>query len=461
MDSLLNFDNQDENELGKWPKFDGEYSSFESDQANTSEYELEDIFSSQPKLSLDGPEQKKKRSETSQSGLFYSQNEHSTDRSSDLGQEFQLENVEQSNLEEPEKTIKSTLVLDSESESDPETNQSTKESSKKSPKDSTKDRKKPAKKTFISRLLCDEPKFRAIQAEISAALTNYQKHKDLGTLYEKLAFITESIYVENKHIDPERIKCPVLRTIARQIDSVVLGIERADFPDLIFLDPRRHDQYIKKAFSKLKSTLYKPLKDHSTKICAHKKIQNDFFLEGEAFNRIFGHESCNGLSKKAIEFILGFHLEEDQTDNKLFQCLFSISNFERLIDLMNNSTVADVATNFLERIKKEVESEKTLCLLNLDKIITTGREFKTPFSSQENLLALSLLVTKFLKYCKKNEHKTHLNKMFDSQTKKLEELSKDLEKKLRDKKWLLSKQKKFRKSEIPAFLEKDPSSAPI
>lgn len=460
MASILNFGQENENYQDNCALFDRELNAFENCQTNPSEDGLEDIFSSQPKVSLDDLDQAKNRSQFSQSGLFYSHCEHSTDCLAESCPEFQLENAAHSFVEKSEETIQSYLVSEPDSELDQETEQSSKVSSKKTPKDSTQDRKKPANQTYISTLLGNERKFKAIQAEISSVLTTYQKFKDLDILYNNLKLITKSIYVENKHIAPERFRCPVSRMIARQIDSVVLGIERPDFPDLIFLDPRRHDQYIKKAFSKLKSIVYKQFKDQSTKIDAHKKIRNDFFIEDEAFNRIFGKESCNGLSKKAIEFILGFHFEKGQTDNKLFQHLFSISNFDKLTETMNKSTIDDVETNFLARIKKELESSETLSLKKLDKIITTGREFKTPFSFQENLLALSCLVDKFLRYSKKN-HKPDLKDMFDNQTKKLEELSKHLEKQLREKKWLLSKQKKFRKSEIPAFLEKDPSSAPI
>ena len=318
-----------------------------------------------------------------------------------------------------------------------------------------KDRKKPPKQTFIES--CSKSVIKELSDMCINELTKLKFGQNANyRLCDQLEEYLRVIYQENKFLDPDLIHCKPMRLILKQIYSVVLGTQRKERPNIVFLDPRRHDQYIKKAFSKMKTKLYKDFKKETTKIDAHVRMKNDLNIEQQAFDQIFGPKSSNGLAKQAIEFILGFYRKEGETDNRLFNSLFSTQNTEELLKSMEESTRDDIKTKFINKIEKLLHEGK-FSPSTLNKTISASREFKTPFSSQENLMALDLLVKKFLKYCKKNRSSGHLKEMIANQTRRLEELSRSLEDRLFKNKWTLkyAAKKEFKKSEIPSFLIRD------
>lgn len=359
-------------------------------------------------------------------------------------------------LDKPENSITSKIVegypqFDDEQEYI-DSSQKDSEDKQKAPKN---DRKKPQKMTYIQS--CSQHEFKQLSDLCIAYNTNLQKLPHAFQRFlNDLKNLIGKIYQDTTYVNPDHIPDKLLRLFIRQIYSVILGTQRISRPNYVFLDPRRPDQYTKKAFSKLKTKLYKDFKSQTTKVDAHVRMRNDYDIDEERFNLIFGPKSSNGLSKEAIEFILGFHRREGETDNKLFNTLFSVKNIDDLLTLMQESTTEDIQTNFVNKISILIETPN-FSLDHLDKTINTGREFKTPFSFQENMLAVHLLIKKFLKPLKKKQPPPHLSQMIADQTKILVALLKELDYRLRQKGWVLNDVTKaeFKKSEIPSFLIKE------
>ncbi len=159
---------------------------------------------------------------------------------------------------------------------------------------------------------------------------------------------------------------------------------------LIFM---RKDQYVKKAWSKLKTTIYARYKGPKTlKSVAQQQIRAELACESEqVFENLFGSGTCDGLKSESIEFILN----NDQT----FRTIFTNEFFRLVREALNRQTHHDIEINFVNKLDKYLTgSEEGRASATAH--FRTRRSVKTPFTFLENNTALAVLVDQFIKKLK-------------------------------------------------------------
>ena len=206
----------------------------------------------------------------------------------------------------------------------------------------------------------------------------------------------------------------------------------------------RKDQYVKKAWSKLKSSLYNKYKKPKTlKTTAHDMLKEELALNHEqVFENLFGSGTCDGLKVESIEHILA--------NKSMFNKIFDHQFFRELRAELDSQTLKDIEVNFLKKLESyldinggEKEKSETTSRFRSD------RSVKTPFTFLENNTSLIILVDQFIKQLKKTSAIPESEKV--SQKNKLESLRKELTDYARTKGWVLEGCK-FKKSEIVSFL---------
>ena len=230
--------------------------------------------------------------------------------------------------------------------------------------------------------------------------------------------------------NPEDPTCPDQRT----------GANKAKL--LIFM---RKDQYVKKAWSKLKTMIYSKHKRPKTlKTAAHEKLRQELVFEAEAdkvFENLFGSGTCDGLKVESIEYII--------SNENIFKMIFNKDFFRKLREELNKQTLHDIKVNFLNKLDgyltgAEGGREEAMAHFRAD------RSVKTPFTFLENNTSLVVLVDQFIKQLKKMEMDGAGKEPL---TNTLTSLRDDLTKYADTRKWTLPGCK-FKKSEIVSFVSR-------
>ena len=228
--------------------------------------------------------------------------------------------------------------------------------------------------------------------------------------------------------NPEDPTCPDQRT----------GANKAKL--LIFM---RKDQYVKKAWSKLKTMIYSKHKRPKTlKTAAHEKLRQELVFEAEAdkvFENLFGSGTCDGLKVESIEYII--------RNENIFKMIFNKEFFRKLREELNKQTLHDIKVNFLNKLDgyltgAEGGREEAMAHFRAD------RSVKTPFTFLENNTSLVILVDQFIKQLKKMDGAGK-----EPLTNTLTSLRDELTKYADTRKWTLSGCK-FKKSEIVSFVSR-------
>jgi hypothetical protein len=228
--------------------------------------------------------------------------------------------------------------------------------------------------------------------------------------------------------NPEDPTCPDQRT----------GANKAKL--LIFM---RKDQYVKKAWSKLKTMIYSKHKRPKTlKTAAHEKLRQELVFEAEAdkvFENLFGSGTCDGLKVESIEYII--------SNENIFKMIFNKEFFRKLREELNKQTLHDIKVNFLNKLDgyltgAEGGREEAMAHFRAD------RSVKTPFTFLENNTSLVILVDQFIKQLKKMDGAGK-----EPLTNTLTSLREELTKYADLRKWTLSGCK-FKKSEIVSFVSR-------
>lgn len=230
------------------------------------------------------------------------------------------------------------------------------------------------------------------------------------------------------YFNPEDPTCPDQRT----------GEKKAKL--LIFM---RKDQYVKKAWSKLKTMIYSKHKRPKTlKTVAHEKLRQELEFEADnVFNNLFGSSTCDGLLVESIEYII--------KNVKVFKMIFTREFFRNLREELNKQTLHDIEINFLKKLDgylsgAEGGREEAMAHFRVD------RSVKTPFTFLENNTSLVIFVDQFIKQLKKMEMGgADKLPLMNTLTSIRDELIKYAE----TKNWTLSGSK-FKKSEIVSFVSR-------
>ena len=204
----------------------------------------------------------------------------------------------------------------------------------------------------------------------------------------------------------------------------------------------RKDQYVKKAWSKLKTVLYSKFKNPKTlKTNAQEQLKEELaFNHKQAFENLFGSSTCDGLKVESIEYILS----NDSTFSKIFETTF----FKKLREELNLQTLHDIEINFLKKLDPFLSGEQGGWEKSKEKL-RKDRAVKTPFTYLENNTALVVLVDQFIKQLKKTTVVSEAKKV--SLSTRLTSLRKYLVEFAETRKWTLPGCK-FKKSEIVSFL---------
>ena len=226
--------------------------------------------------------------------------------------------------------------------------------------------------------------------------------------------------------NPEDPTCPDQRT----------GANKAKL--LIFM---RKDQYVKKAWSKLKTMIYSKHKRPKTlKTAAHEKLRQELAFEADkVFENLFGSGTCDGLKVESIEYII--------RNENIFKMIFNKEFFRKLREELNKQTLHDIKVNFLNKLDgyltgAEGGREEAMAHFRAD------RSVKTPFTFLENNTSLVILVDQFIKQLKKMDGAGK-----EPLTNTLTSLRDELTKYADTRKWTLSGCK-FKKSEIVSFVSR-------
>lgn len=269
----------------------------------------------------------------------------------------------------------------------------------------------------------------------------------------KVREMIRGIFLDHKFVHPQDVENPAARLILHQLYSTIIPNydpenptatePRASSQNVLLMDSKRSDQYVKKFWSKLKVIIYGKFKNENNKRAeALEELKEKFGFKREdtdTFLNLFGGNVKHGLKKSTIEFIL--------SHPKLFKLIFTKNNFEKVLGEMDQGSEKDTETNILDKL--EVFAEKVAPDFNmLETDISDERKFKKPFTRMENNLSAIQFLDKFLKRIKKL-HNISAEKRADIE-KSLFDLKKYLEKRAKDSKW--TPPFKFKKSEIISFL---------
>lgn len=206
----------------------------------------------------------------------------------------------------------------------------------------------------------------------------------------------------------------------------------------------RKDQYVKKAWSKVKTSLYnKHKKPKTLKTAAHEKLKQELAFEDmQVFENLFGSGTCDGLKVESIEYILA--------NQSAFKKIFDHQFFRELRDELDAQTMHDIETNYLKKLEPylaEGAGEKQRA--EVAGHFRSDRSVKTPFTCLENNTSLIILVDQFIKQLKKTTILAEGAKVSLMST--LTSLRNELTQYARTKNWMLEGAK-FKKSEIASFL---------
>lgn len=311
------------------------------------------------------------------------------------------------------------------------------------------------KKSFVYQVSLDPNNARELTGTISAQWPNTDQNriKLLGRLRDCI----HSIFLDHNFVHPQKEQ-PFIAVILHQLYSTILPNynhrnptatdQRAAQHNLVLMEMKRSDQYVKKFWSKLKVIIYSKFKTESNKRAdAFSQITEKFGFKTEdtiTFENLFGKDVKHGLKKTTIEFIL--------TRPKLFKDIFNNKTFETACNQMATGTSQDCETNILNKIESlcdnsGADQQKSL-LDYLDDQISVERKFKKPFSCMENNLAALQFLDKFIKRIEKLKNlKADARTEFNN---KLSQLKKDLETTAKNNKWVPPF--KHKKAEIISFL---------
>lgn len=252
--------------------------------------------------------------------------------------------------------------------------------------------------------------------------------------YDRLYQILRKFFLEMKLTDASSIECPSTRAVYLEFldhvlrdgsqnlfdDSASAGKPR---PKLIQLRPKRSDQYIKKAHSKLKTIVFAERKKVKTpKSKTLQKIRKDFdfgkgkrleskapqdLADEDCFENLFGSRVQKGLRDPTIDHIL-LHKP------KLFSELFNLRMIKkRLIEALRMQTEHDIKANLILRV--QVELSHRMRVFSND-----ARHFKKPFTQFENILSVYFFIGCFVRRCR--ELSTSQRKNMKKQADKLRAL---------------------------------------
>jgi hypothetical protein len=240
--------------------------------------------------------------------------------------------------------------------------------------------------------------------------------------YDRLYQILRQFFLEMRLTDASSIKCPSTRAVFQGFLDHVLqhgSQDRFDYsasagnrgPKLRQLKPKRRDQYIKKAHSKLKTIVFAERKKVKTpKSKTLQKIRKDFdfgkgkrleskapqcITDEDCFENLFGSRVQKGLLDPTIDHIL-LHKP------KLFRELFNQRMMKkRLIEALRMQTEHDIKANLIVRVQVELGSGADAKLSDCKRVFSNeAKHFKKPFTQFENILSVYFFIGCFVRRCR-------------------------------------------------------------
>lgn len=266
---------------------------------------------------------------------------------------------------------------------------------------------------------------------------------------EELHTIFKRFFVEVKLEDPSNIHNPETKRIFQGfLDNILKNGYPGELaktnsqgkmgPKRMQLKPKRSDQYIKKAHSKLKTIVFNERKTGKEKKCKTlQKIKRDFeFVQGKnkkqaldsmmesdekCFQNLFGDQVRQGLRDPTIDHIL-LHKPD------LLKDLFNVPMIMRLLLELDEQTEHDIEANLMVRLRVELQFGALQRPIEWSSVFSKDtKHFKKPFTQVENIFAVYFFVESFVRRCQILE--TSQRKNLKMQMKRLKNLQSRLLKK--------------------------------
>jgi hypothetical protein len=270
---------------------------------------------------------------------------------------------------------------------------------------------------------------------------------------ESTNYYLRQIYEHNRLVDLEEIPEEKVRDSIQMILPVIFDSFNPQDPTrpddiegctrkIKLLAFMRKDQYVKKAWSKLKTSLYSTYKKPKTlKTTAHDQLKKELSLDhDDVFENLFGSNTCDGLKVESINYILA----NECIFNKIFDHCF----FRKLRGELNDQTIHDIEINFLKKFDPYFQGEQDGAQKAASHF-RNDRSVKTPFTFLENNTSLIILLDQFIKQLKKIDSISEANKQLMKN--RLTSIREELIAYAQAKNWVLTGCK-FKKSEIVSFL---------
>ena len=254
------------------------------------------------------------------------------------------------------------------------------------------------------------------------------------------------IYEDNRLVDPVVIPSEAVKRSIELILPLIYENHKANEPirpdvsigasDVKLLIFMRRDQYVKKAWSKVKIMVCK--RQERPKIL--EPVAGDQLGQGQPeikdiFDNVFGKGPCDCLKMKTIEYII--------RNYTLFRMIFNLEFFYNLREELNKETLQDIKDLLLKKLYRYLAGlkggwEEAEAHFRADLLV------KTPFTFLQNNASLIFLVNQFFKQL----HKMEMNGADKARKKKtLTSLRKKLIKYANTRNWTLIS-RNFWKSEI-------------
>jgi hypothetical protein len=311
--------------------------------------------------------------------------------------------------------------------------------------------KEPKKTSFIRKCLESRTHFSELLHQVNNHWSvDDAKYKKLGKTIRDLI---SGIYTQHIFAKPQDQRDPVIQLVLHQLYSIIIPNydpnnptttdERGKKFNLILMEIKRSDQYVKKFWSKLKLIIYSSFKSESIKRAeALNQISEKFGLgvDSSTFENLFGSNVKHGLKKTTIEFILNHP--------KLFKEIFSQKNFTKAIVELQDGLELDCETNIINKVEIFLQKPSPNFEFLLDQI-SDERKFKKPFTYLEINIAAQQFLDKFIKRIKTVQGISSERKPLLEKT--LNDLKTSLLSTAKTNNWLVPF--KHKKSEIISFLK--------
>jgi hypothetical protein len=238
---------------------------------------------------------------------------------------------------------------------------------------------------------------------------------------EELHTIFKKFFIEVKLEDPSNIHNPETRWILQGFLENILkngfpgelvkpNSQGKMGPKRMLLKPKRSDQYIKKAHSKLKTIVFTERKTGKEKKCKTlQKIRRDFEFglgkskkqaldsmtqsDEKCFQNLFGGQVYQGLRDPTIDHIL-LHKPN------LLKELFKVSLMKQLLRELGDQTQHDIQANLMTRLRVELQSGALQRPIEWSSIFSKdAKHFKKPFTQMENIFAVYFFIESFVRRC--------------------------------------------------------------